>query len=57
MKVDLPIEQWNALDAAASRNIELLQLARHNIALAAQAQAAKDAASAEAREKQQEGAR
>lgn len=43
MKVDLPIEQWNALDQSAARNIELLTLARQNMALAAQAQAAEEA--------------
>ena len=39
MNVFLPIEQWNALDEAAKRNIELLTLARANIAMAAKAQA------------------
>lgn len=43
MKVCLPIEQWNALDEAAKRNIELLTLARANIANAARDQAAGEA--------------
>lgn len=43
MKVDLPIEQWNAIDAALQRSIELSTLARQNIALTAQALAAEEA--------------
>lgn len=42
MKVDLPIEQWNAIDAALQRSIELSTLARQNIALTAQALAAEE---------------
>lgn len=53
MKVEMPVEQWNALNEAAKRNIELLTLACANIALAAQEQAkveeATPAASVESR--------
>lgn len=47
MKVDLPIEQWNAIDAALQRNLELITLARSSIAGVAQAQAADEARVAE----------
>ncbi len=59
MKVDLPIEQWNALDQSAVRNIELLTLARQNIAMTAKALAdeeAKAKAKAEAKAKKQQAA-
>jgi|GEM_PF-5613486 len=51
MNVSLPIEQWNALDTAAQRNIELLTLARMNIANAAKAQAEAEAKAAEKAER------
>ena len=43
MKVELPIEQWSALDQSAVRNIELLMLARQNIAMSAKALEAEEA--------------
>lgn len=47
MKVDLPIEQWNALGEAAKRNIELLQLALMNVDMVAKAQAEAERKAAE----------
>jgi hypothetical protein len=47
MKVDLPVEQWNAIDQALQRNAELIALARANIAMQAQAHAAAEAKEAE----------